>query len=176
MRETLPRRSMLPGRLVKKDLGGGRCWQDYVHTGHEGNLALESGDPSDYQVSMLEVAGTSATTEGILRMEGRWQSKLQSREMGFNRLYNGSSIRSAAPGIQLTHFKRYYVRTQTVLRLARDGGPTHSEWRCVRPGTANQCIQAMREEGGEVLAVTPWPCAPDAGVVLCFGKRWFDRL
>ena len=60
-------------------------WQDYVHTGHAGNVGLKSRDPSDYQVSILEVAGTSATTDDILVMEGRWQSKLQSQEMGLNR-------------------------------------------------------------------------------------------
>jgi len=60
-------------------------WQDYFQTGHGGNLGLKSRDPSDYQISILEVAGTSATTEDILRMEGRWQAKLQSREMGLNR-------------------------------------------------------------------------------------------
>lgn len=66
-------------------------WQDYVHTGHGGNLGLKSRDPSDYQVSILEVAGTSATTDDILTMEGRWQSKLQSREMGLNRNWAGQS-------------------------------------------------------------------------------------
>ncbi len=60
-------------------------WQEYIHTGHGGNKGLKSRDPSDYQVSILEVAGTSETTEDILCMEGRWQSKLQSREMGLNR-------------------------------------------------------------------------------------------
>jgi hypothetical protein len=33
----------------------------------------------------IEVAGTSATTEDILAMEGLWQRKLQSNEMGLNR-------------------------------------------------------------------------------------------
>jgi len=60
-------------------------WQDYVHTGHGGNVGLRSRDPSNYQVSILEVAGTSATTDDIMAMEGRWQSKLQSQEMGLNR-------------------------------------------------------------------------------------------
>lgn len=60
-------------------------WQDYVHTGHGGNVGLKSRDPSNYQVSILEVAGTSATTDDILAMEGQWQSKLQSQEMGLNR-------------------------------------------------------------------------------------------
>lgn len=60
-------------------------WQSYVQTGHGGNVALKSREPSDYQISILEVAGTSATINDILSMEGRWQSKLQSREMGLNR-------------------------------------------------------------------------------------------
>jgi hypothetical protein len=60
-------------------------WQDYIRTGHGGNLGLKSRDPSDYQVSILEVAGTSATIEDVRMMEGRWQAKLQSKEMGLNR-------------------------------------------------------------------------------------------
>jgi len=60
-------------------------WQDYIRTGHGGNQGLMNRDPSDYQVSILEVAGTSATIEDVLTMEGRWQSKLQSGEMGLNR-------------------------------------------------------------------------------------------
>ena len=40
------------------------------------------GDPSDYQVSILEVAGSAATVEAILSMETLWKRKLQSREMG----------------------------------------------------------------------------------------------
>ncbi len=64
-------------------------WQDYIQTGHGGNVALKSRDPSDYQVSILEVAGTAAATGDITKMEGRWQSKLQSREMGLNRNLSG---------------------------------------------------------------------------------------
>ncbi len=66
-------------------------WQDYVQTGHGGNEGLKSRDPSDYQVSILEVAGTSAMTDDIRAMEGRWQSKLQSLEMGLNRNWSGQS-------------------------------------------------------------------------------------
>lgn len=60
-------------------------WQDYVRTGHGGNAALKSRDPSDYQISILEVAGTAATIDEIFAMEARWKAKLQSREMGLNR-------------------------------------------------------------------------------------------
>ena len=59
--------------------------RDYLHTGHGGNVALKSREPSDYQVSILEVAGSSATPDDIHAMEGRWQTKLQSRAMGLNR-------------------------------------------------------------------------------------------
>lgn len=60
-------------------------WQDYAQTGHGGDLALKSRDHSDYQISILEVAGTASTTDDIIKMEGVWKSKLQSREMGLNR-------------------------------------------------------------------------------------------
>ena len=60
-------------------------WQDYIQTGHGGDVALKSRDPSDYQVSILEVAGTASTMDDIIKMERRWKSKLQSREMGLNR-------------------------------------------------------------------------------------------
>jgi len=60
-------------------------WQDYIQTGHGGNVGLKSREPSDYQVSILEVAGSSATKDEIISMEGHWQKKLQSREMGLNK-------------------------------------------------------------------------------------------
>jgi len=47
--------------------------------------ALKSRDPSDYQVSILEVAGTVATPDDIIQMETLWKSKLQSRELGLNK-------------------------------------------------------------------------------------------
>jgi hypothetical protein len=60
-------------------------WLAYVYDGHGGNVGLKRRDPSDYQVSILEVAGSSATIENIIAMEGLWKRKLQSREMGLNR-------------------------------------------------------------------------------------------
>lgn len=60
-------------------------WQQYLTTGHGGNVELKIRDPSDYQVSILEMAGSSATTDEILQMESLWKQKLQSREMGLNR-------------------------------------------------------------------------------------------
>jgi hypothetical protein len=60
-------------------------WQAYARTGHGGNVELKSRDPSDYQMSILEVAGTASTLDDILTMEQRWKRKLQSKEMGLNR-------------------------------------------------------------------------------------------
>ncbi len=60
-------------------------WQDYIQTGHGGNVALKSRDPSDYQVSILEVVGTAAAPEEVFAKESRWKAKLQSQEMGLNR-------------------------------------------------------------------------------------------
>jgi hypothetical protein len=60
-------------------------WQDYIQTSHGGNVALKSRNPSDYQVSILEIAGSSSTRDDILGMEQQWKKKLQSQDMGLNR-------------------------------------------------------------------------------------------
>lgn len=60
-------------------------WLSYARDGHGGNAGLKSRDASDYQVSILEVAGSSATTPDVLNMEMLWKRKLQSREMGLNK-------------------------------------------------------------------------------------------
>lgn len=60
-------------------------WISYTRDHHGGNIGLRSRDPSDYQVSILEVAGSAATVDEIIAMEVLWKRKLQSREMGLNR-------------------------------------------------------------------------------------------
>jgi hypothetical protein len=57
---------------------------NYAATGDGGNVRLRSRERSDYQVSILEVAGSAATADDILKMETRWKVKLQTREMGLN--------------------------------------------------------------------------------------------
>ena len=59
-------------------------WLDYVANGHGGNTRLKSREPSDYQVSVLEVAGSAVGSQEIGAMEERWKRKLQSRDMGLN--------------------------------------------------------------------------------------------
>ena len=46
---------------------------------------LKSRDPTDYQVSILEVVGSAATTQDVIDIEVLWKRKLQSREMGLNK-------------------------------------------------------------------------------------------
>jgi hypothetical protein len=60
-------------------------WMEYALTGHGGNIALKSREPSDYQISILQVAGSSSNSDDILKMESSWKKKLQSREMGLNK-------------------------------------------------------------------------------------------
>lgn len=60
-------------------------WLSYARDGHGGNVGLKSRDPSDYQVSILEVCGSGLTINEIIRTEALWKDKLQSREMGLNR-------------------------------------------------------------------------------------------
>lgn len=82
---TCPRtREQYVGSACGADGFWGR-WQAYLTPSQGGNVGLLSRDPSDYQVSILEVAGSSADDKAILQMEGRWQLRLQSREMGLNR-------------------------------------------------------------------------------------------
>lgn len=60
-------------------------WEAYVANSHGGNVGLRMRDPSDYVVSVLEVAGSAATVEEIVALEARWKQKLLSRDMGLNR-------------------------------------------------------------------------------------------
>jgi hypothetical protein len=59
-------------------------WLEYATTGHGGNVALKSREPGDYQVAILEVAGSTASVEDVQKLEARWKDKLRSREMGLN--------------------------------------------------------------------------------------------
>lgn len=60
-------------------------WNSYATNGHGGNYVLKRRTRSDYQVTILEVAGSAATEQDIHDMESRWKLKLLSREMGLNK-------------------------------------------------------------------------------------------
>ncbi|MEQ8267390.1 MAG: GIY-YIG nuclease family protein [Parvibaculum sp.] len=82
---TCPRtREQYVGKADGADGFWGR-WQNYVADNHGGNIGLKSRDPSDYEVCILEVAGSRATSEEIYALEALWKAKLRSREMGLNR-------------------------------------------------------------------------------------------
>lgn len=59
-------------------------WRDYVATNHGGNVKLRERGRTDWQVSILEVAGSAATVEDIVKMETTWKAKLHSRSIGLN--------------------------------------------------------------------------------------------
>lgn len=81
---TCPRtREQYVGSACGQDGFLGR-WRGYASDGHGGNVALKSRAPEDYQVSILQLAG-SEDAGAILAMEALWKRKLQSREMGLNR-------------------------------------------------------------------------------------------
>lgn len=60
-------------------------WQEYRRTGHGGNVALIGREPTDWRVSILQVAGSADSADDVLAMEALWKHKLQSRELGLNR-------------------------------------------------------------------------------------------
>jgi hypothetical protein len=59
-------------------------WRQHAKTGYGDAVKLKSRAPSDYQVSILEVVGTSTTDDEIIQLENRWKEKLRTREMGLN--------------------------------------------------------------------------------------------
>ena len=60
-------------------------WQEYRRNGHGGNVALVRREPTDWRVSVLQVAGSVDSADDILAMEAAWKVKLQARELGLNR-------------------------------------------------------------------------------------------
>jgi len=71
--------------LATGEFGFWGRWQQYLTTGHGGIVEFRIRDSSDYQVSILELADSTATTNQILQMKTLWKQTLQSRDMGLNR-------------------------------------------------------------------------------------------
>lgn len=59
-------------------------WSHHASTMGDAS-AFRLREPEDYRVGILEVSGSLATDDDIVRMEQRWKEKLQSMEMGLNR-------------------------------------------------------------------------------------------
>lgn len=67
--------------------GGGGFWgrwEQYAASGHGGNRRMQDVPAADYQISVLEVASSSAGPEVMAKMESRWKQKLLSRKFGLN--------------------------------------------------------------------------------------------
>lgn len=60
-------------------------WEAYRANGHGGNVGLIGREPSDFIVSVLQVAGSADGDDAIVAMEDRWKRKLQSRHLGLNK-------------------------------------------------------------------------------------------
>jgi len=60
-------------------------WEQYISTGHGGNIGLIEIEPADYSVSILELVSPNIGTEAILRIEDRWKEKLHTRQFGLNK-------------------------------------------------------------------------------------------
>tara|TARA_R110002110_G_scaffold194517_16_gene403501 strand:- start:9608 stop:10444 length:837 start_codon:yes stop_codon:yes gene_type:complete len=82
---TCPRTKEIYVGMADGEGGFWQRWENYSYDGHGGNLGLKSRDPSDYQVTILEVAGSSTSRSEIAVMEQVWKRKLQSQVMGLNR-------------------------------------------------------------------------------------------
>ena len=59
-------------------------WEEYVASGHGGNRRMQGIPAADYQISVLEVASSSAGIDALVKMETRWKLKLLSRKFGLN--------------------------------------------------------------------------------------------
>ena len=60
-------------------------WQEYRRNGHGGNVALIGREPTDWNISILQVAGSADSLDDILAMEAMWKVKLQTGEFGLTR-------------------------------------------------------------------------------------------
>jgi hypothetical protein len=61
-----------------------RRWEDYLATGHGGNVLMKELANAEYQISILEVASSSASPVDVIATESRWKAKLLTREFGLN--------------------------------------------------------------------------------------------
>jgi hypothetical protein len=69
-------------------------WLQHAAVGGDA-LGFKRRDPSDYQVTILEVSGSSATEDDISAAEQRWIRKLQSTAMGLNGSAGARGAKSA---------------------------------------------------------------------------------
>jgi hypothetical protein len=59
-------------------------WFTYDANGHGGNVGLVEREREDWIVSILQVAGSTETSDDVLASEALWKRKLESRTFGLN--------------------------------------------------------------------------------------------
>ncbi len=59
-------------------------WSSYAANGHGGNIGMIGRDPSDFHVTILQVASSVDTFDDILAAEAVWKDKLHTRIWGLN--------------------------------------------------------------------------------------------
>lgn len=59
-------------------------WEEYLNTGHGGNIGIRKLEDHDFQVAILEVVSSSASVDEIIRTEDSWKEKLLTRKFGLN--------------------------------------------------------------------------------------------
>jgi hypothetical protein len=69
-------------------------WLEHVSTGGDA-VGLQSREASDYQVTILEVAGSAASESDVAKLEQLWMKKLQSGIMGLNFSFSGNRPQNA---------------------------------------------------------------------------------
>ena len=72
-------------------------WEQYRQNGHGGNEDMKLDPHTEYQVSVLETAASSALPADIIALESRWKEKLRSRQFGLNSKEGGPKQYSELP-------------------------------------------------------------------------------
>lgn len=62
-------------------------WQNYLKTGHGGNVGLRGRDPKNFRFSILQLLNEAADQGEIISLETKWKNRLHTRkdEGGLNR-------------------------------------------------------------------------------------------
>lgn len=59
-------------------------WCHYARSGHGGNRWLKPLDPRNFEFSILEIAPSTMSADGVIERENRWKARLGTRESGLN--------------------------------------------------------------------------------------------
>ena len=59
-------------------------WESYAKTGHGGNKQMKKRKPENFIFSILELTSPTANEADVIALEGRWKTRLHTREYGLN--------------------------------------------------------------------------------------------